>query len=787
MHPPACNKVFRWIRKAGDVTICRRPKLDDDNNSIISPNIEHSLSTRRRHKLSIKHDTGERELRRNKVGGDFSPASSISERGKKKHSSLPIPPRKPTNNIEEGTSKNSAGVLVDTRRFCMVDPFNLGGHRRSYTLDTAWNITAFFDNTHNGDKDDESPATILIAKKENLARNSRFSMQPARRNSKKRSIAKEIREVEVRTFRWESRHNNREKTCSQLYELYEKQINNALLNYTDQDKPLPPIPNDYKNSKLFDDDSETIIDPELQSIIDTLSLLSDHLSDHISEHHSEIFDDSNSTIYTPSNTTIRESFSELLITEEVMFSLLEDEVNATSTRDSVNSFETLPVEVEMCLACKRRSTESGYSIQWCKACEMKRFEQHFESWSSGNDDIDCFILETQLNSTNFFDHLEWIPFERFQDVDSIETGDKRTYKAIWLDGPCNRWDTKNNRYVGSGECLVVLKSFEIPENSSSDFFDQLSKYLRCENSSGTHIVRCYGITQNPESKEYMLVLQYAKGGNISHYLKQNLTWQKRLEILYALAEGLSIIHEKVLVHGNLHNGNVLLDDSLTLISDLGMSRLSISSSNNNSAYGVLPFIAPELLKNKPYTMASDIYSFGTIMWELITGELPFADRAHDVKLATEICKKGLRLEIPSNIPKCFNDLLRQCWSPNPFKRPCANILRETIHEWIREISSNPSSEISIRFQQSEEKLVENVTENSHDDVHPEAVYTNRFFSFENLHEPNITFIKSVNPKEHLALQQYINNETKFYHLKMNSLEAENSDTAAEIYDILQYW
>ncbi|CAB4410198.1 unnamed protein product [Rhizophagus irregularis] len=625
MHPPpACNKVFRWIRKAGDVTICRKPKLDDDNNSIISTSIEHSHSIRRRHKFSIRHDIGEREIRRNKVGGDFSPASSISDRkGKKKHKSLPVPPRKPVNSAEEGTSKNGNGVVVDPRRFCMVDPFNLGGHRRSYTLDTTWNITAFFDSVSN-DKDDESPATILIAKKENLARNShsRFSMQPARRNNskKRRSIAKEIREVEVRTFRWESRRTNREKTCSQLYELYEKQIDNSLLNNFTQDKPLPPVPFDNDNKSFCDNDSETIIDPELQSIIDTLSLISDH--------HSDIFDDSNSSIYT-STSTMRESFSELLITDEVMFNLIEDEISALSTRNSVNSFETLPVEVEMCLSCKRRSTESGYSIQWCKACEMKRFEQHFESWSSGNDDIDCFILESQLNSTNFFDHLEWISFDRLQDVESIGDGDY-TFQAIWLDGPSNRWDTKNNRYVGSGECLVVLKCFEIPENSSSDFFDQLSKYLRCEDNNGAHFVRCYGITQDPESKEYI-----------------------------------------------------------------------------------------------------------------------------------------------------------QCWDSNPFKRPCANILRETIHEWI---SSNPSSEISIQFQQSEEKRLENVkTTNSNDDVHPEAVYTNRSFSFENLFEPNVTFTKSVNLKEHLALQQYIANETKFYHLKIKSLKAENSDTAAEIYDILQYW
>lgn len=316
----------------------------------------------------------------------------------------------------------------------------------------------------------------------------------------------------------------------------------------------------------------------------------------------------------------------------------------------------------------------------------------------------------------------------------------------------------------------------------------MSKYLQCENNSGTYLVRCYGITWSPETEEYLLVLQYAKDGNIFSYLRQNfddITWQKRLEILYALAKGLNSIHEKNLVHGNLYDGNVFVDGSLILISDSGVSRYL--PSNDNGAYGVLPFLAPELLKNKPYTTASDIYSFGTIMWELITGKAPFADRAHDEELATEICKLGLRPEIPTDIPKCYTQLLEQCWSSNPFKRPCANTLCETMREWIKEISSNASSEISVQFQQSEEKRLENVTtSNSYYEVHPKAVYSSRFFNLENLHEQNVIFTKSYNPTEHLAIQQYIADETKFYNLKINSLEAENSEIAAEVYEILQY-
>ncbi|CAI2197470.1 2573_t:CDS:1, partial [Funneliformis geosporum] len=62
------------------------------------------------------------------------------------------------------------------------------------------------------------------------------------------------------------------------------------------------------------------------------------------------------------------------------------------------------------------------------------------------------------------------------------------------------------------------------------------------------------------------------------------------------------------------------------------------SSKNNDIYGVLPFVVPEVLRGQPYTLASDIYSFSIIMWELIFGVPPFDNKAHDFQLSLDICK-----------------------------------------------------------------------------------------------------------------------------------------------------
>ncbi|CAI2190132.1 2144_t:CDS:2, partial [Funneliformis geosporum] len=62
------------------------------------------------------------------------------------------------------------------------------------------------------------------------------------------------------------------------------------------------------------------------------------------------------------------------------------------------------------------------------------------------------------------------------------------------------------------------------------------------------------------------------------------------------------------------------------------------NSKNNDIYGVLSFVAPEVLRGQSYTLASDIYSFSIIMWELISGVLPFDNEAYDFQLSLDICK-----------------------------------------------------------------------------------------------------------------------------------------------------
>src|SRR5436190_1678960 len=187
----------------------------------------------------------------------------------------------------------------------------------------------------------------------------------------------------------------------------------------------------------------------------------------------------------------------------------------------------------------------------------------------------------------------------------------------------------------------------------------------------------YGVTQDPETKEYIIVMQYANNGSLLSYLDQNinkLTWKMKLQHLKRIAFYLSNIHDVGLVHCDLHDGSIVLNDNNTpLICDLGLSQSVNSHKPNSTIRGVLPFIAPEVFHTSKFTQKSDVYSFGIIMHLMATGEPPFRDRQFDRDLIYDIMS-GLRPSMPDSAPEEYKKLAEWCCDADPDKRPDAHTL-----------------------------------------------------------------------------------------------------------------
>ncbi|CAB4414027.1 unnamed protein product [Rhizophagus irregularis] len=155
-----------------------------------------------------------------------------------------------------------------------------------------------------------------------------------------------------------------------------------------------------------------------------------------------------------------------------------------------------------------------------------------------------------------------------------------------------------------------------------------------------------------------MVLQYANG-NLRNYLnslhyRSWFDWHIRLNVLNGITHGIKNIHAKGIIHRDLHI--------------------------EKQVYGVLPYVALEILRGQGYTKASDIYSFGMLMYEVLSGSPPYHDVSYDVNLAIKI-SQGLRPRFNVKVPRMFVHLVKRCLDANPLNRPTAGEIEDLIKKW----------------------------------------------------------------------------------------------------------
>src|SRR5439155_4368166 len=210
------------------------------------------------------------------------------------------------------------------------------------------------------------------------------------------------------------------------------------------------------------------------------------------------------------------------------------------------------------------------------------------------------------------------------------------------------------------------------------------------------IVPCHGITRFPDNGNYAMVLNYIPEGNLRDYLQNNhskLTLKDRMIIFGSLCYSLNDIHEKDLIHCDLHSGNILIQGGVCYITDLGLCG-PVDEKSSGKIYGIVSYIAPELLKgtsNAKNTKESDVYSVGMLMWEIFAGHPPFDDREHNCRLIFDICEKGLRPPILPEMPEDYAQMMQKCWDVDPSKRPTIRELWDFSINKIKETINNSSN------------------------------------------------------------------------------------------------
>lgn len=235
-----------------------------------------------------------------------------------------------------------------------------------------------------------------------------------------------------------------------------------------------------------------------------------------------------------------------------------------------------------------------------------------------------------------------------------------------------------------------------------------------------------------------MVLGYMKAGSLRNHLEENfnnIDGKQKLHYLKQLAYNLKYIHEKDILHRDLHPGNILANDFIKCtyrlkISDFGISKLITQNSENSKERqirGVLPYIAPEVLGGEEYTKAADVYSFGIVAYEVFTGIPPFRDVPHDRHLELQICN-GLRPKIPFHIPKSITKIIMQCWDARVDHRP-------TFEELWKQLSCFEQGKSKKIRKRIKSKLKLPTTPSKNYRTHPGAIYSSRLLSCYSLPKP----------------------------------------------------
>ncbi|KRY85643.1 Mitogen-activated protein kinase kinase kinase 9 [Trichinella pseudospiralis] len=177
-----------------------------------------------------------------------------------------------------------------------------------------------------------------------------------------------------------------------------------------------------------------------------------------------------------------------------------------------------------------------------------------------------------------------------------------------------------------------------------------------------------------------LVLEYCAGGPLNRALS---SWKVSPEVLIdwaiQVARGMHYLHAEApvsLVHRDLKSSNVLIKEpivernlkNLTLkIIDLGLAREACRTTRM-SMCGTYAWMAPEVIKSSTFSKASDVWSYGVLLWELLTGEVPYKG-IDALAVAYGVAVNKLTLPIPSSCPEELSRMMEDCWNVEPRRRP----------------------------------------------------------------------------------------------------------------------
>mmetsp|Transcript_15369 Transcript_15369/g.19692 ORF Transcript_15369/g.19692 Transcript_15369/m.19692 type:complete len:531 (-) Transcript_15369:287-1879(-) len=295
-------------------------------------------------------------------------------------------------------------------------------------------------------------------------------------------------------------------------------------------------------------------------------------------------------------------------------------------------------------------------------------------------------------------HYDWqIPFRELKFTERIAEGSfGEVYKGVWLGTTVaiktispkilkqyhqrmtmcrknSQSQKERSARISGGEKsvrspMMSEKKHQHPKNGLDTFFEEIAIMAALHHPN---VVLFFGACL--DKPNYAIVMEYLPINlhDVLH-IKRNddIDWCIIHHWACDIARGMKYLHRRCnLIQRDLKSKNIMIDFHFNAkICDFGLSRHLNPDPGNMTFCGTPFWTAPEIIRQQPYQGKADVYSFGIVLWELITRQPPYKGK-QEIEVAFAAANRGLRPYMPLECPPGYASLMQRCWDDNPDIRP----------------------------------------------------------------------------------------------------------------------
>ncbi|XP_072967816.1 serine/threonine-protein kinase STY46-like [Typha angustifolia] len=247
-------------------------------------------------------------------------------------------------------------------------------------------------------------------------------------------------------------------------------------------------------------------------------------------------------------------------------------------------------------------------------------------------------------------------------------------------------DLYRGTYCSQDVAIKVLKPERINLDMQREFAQEVFIMRKVRHKN---VVQFIGACTKAPS--LCIVTEFMSGGSVYDFLhKQKGVFKlpALLRVAIDVSKGMSYLHQNNIIHRDLKAANLLMDENeVVKVADFGVARVKAQSGVMTAETGTYRWMAPEVIEHKPYDHKADVFSFGIVLWELITGKIPY-EYLTPLQAAVGVVQKGLRPTIPNNTRPKIANLLEKCWQQDPNERPDFSEILETLQRIAKEVGDD---------------------------------------------------------------------------------------------------